>query len=89
MLILKSQAMIPLELFSNRIAVCAALTMMLAEASLLLLSYYLPVWFQVVKNVSPIMSGIFYMPSVGSQMIGSVLTGILSTFPSSASSNSL
>ena len=68
----------PLELFGHRITICSALTMMLSQGSLLLLSYYLPVWFQVVKNVSPIKSGVFYMPSVGSQMIASVLTGILS-----------
>jgi hypothetical protein len=72
--------MIPLELFTSRIAVCAALTMMLVQGSLLL-SYYLPVWFQVVKNASPIMSGVYYMPSVGTQMISSVLTGTLSTTP--------
>jgi hypothetical protein len=71
--------MIPLQLFTHSITICSALTMMLAQGSLLLVSYYLPVWFQAVKNVSPIMSGIFYIPSVGTQMIGSVLTGILST----------
>jgi len=70
--------MIPIELFSHLITVCSALTMMFTQGSLLLISYYLPVWFQVIKDVSPIMSGVFYMPSVGSQMIGSVLTGILS-----------
>jgi hypothetical protein len=73
--------MIPLELFSHRITICSAITMWLAQGSLLLVSYYLPIWFQVVKNVSPIMSGAFYMPSVGTQMIGSVLAGILSTRP--------
>ena len=77
----KNQAMIPLEHFSHRITICSAVTMLLAQGSLLLVSYYLPVWFQVVKDVSPIMSGVFYMPSVGTQMIGSVLTGILSTRP--------
>jgi hypothetical protein len=77
----KHQAMIPLELFTHRITVCSALTMMLAQGPLLLVSYYLPVWFQVVKNVSPIMSGVSYMPSVGTQMISSVLTGILSILP--------
>ncbi|KAE9380142.1 MFS general substrate transporter [Stipitochalara longipes BDJ] len=72
-------AMIPLELFSHRITICASLTMLLAQGPLLLISYYLPVWFQVVKNVSPIMSGVFYMPSVGTQMIASVLTGTLTS----------
>jgi hypothetical protein len=71
--------MIPLELFSHRITICSAITVLMAQGSLLLVSYYLPVWFQVVKNVSPIMSGVFYMPTVGTQMIGSVLTGIIST----------
>ncbi|KAH8800024.1 major facilitator superfamily domain-containing protein [Hyaloscypha sp. PMI_1271] len=72
-------AMIPLELFTHRITVCSALTMMLAQGPLLVVSYYLPVWFQVVKNVSPITSGVFYIPSVGTQMISSVLTGILTS----------
>jgi hypothetical protein len=63
--------------------------MMLTQASLLLLSFYLPVWFQVVKNASPIMSGVYFMPYVGMQMISSILTGILSDFPFPSPSNSV
>jgi MFS family permease len=71
-------AMIPLSVVRNRYVAFATITTIVSQGSLLLITYYLPVWFQVVKNVSPIMGGVDYLPSVFSQVFASVLTGALS-----------
>lgn len=44
----------------------------------MVVTYYIPLWFQVVKDASPTMGGVYYLPSVGSQVIGSIMTGALS-----------
>jgi hypothetical protein len=74
-------AMMPLGMLRKRVIYSAAITTTLSQGSLLVITYYLPVWFQVVKYASPTMGGIYYLPSVGF-MVGSMLTGDLSTFPS-------
>lgn len=71
-------AMIPFYLLKNRVVVCACITMTLSQGSLMVVTYYIPLWFQVVKNASPTMGGVYYLPSVGSQVIGSIMTGALS-----------
>ncbi|KAG4437721.1 hypothetical protein IFR05_006804 [Cadophora sp. M221] len=72
-------AMIPFYLLKNRIVVCACVTMTLSQGSLMVVTYYIPLWFQVVKNASPTMGGVYYLPSVGSQVIGSIMTGALTS----------
>jgi MFS family permease len=71
-------AMISISVVRNRYVVFATITTIVSQGSLLLLTYYLPIWFQVVKNASPIMGGVDYLPSVFSQVCASVLTGALS-----------
>ena len=71
-------AMIPFFLLKNRVVICACLTMTLSQGSLMVVTYYIPLWFQVVKDASPTMGGVYYLPSVGSQVIGSIMTGALS-----------
>ena len=76
-------AMIPFFLLKNRVVICACLTMTLSQGSLMVVTYYIPLWFQVVKDASPTMGGVYYLPSVGSQVVGSIMTGALSKyFPS-------
>ncbi|KAJ9272326.1 hypothetical protein DTO212C5_1511 [Paecilomyces variotii] len=53
---------------------CGAFAMLLMGA-VLLLSYYLPIWFQVVKNASPTMSGVMILPTAIAQILGAVLAG--------------
>ncbi|KAG4418453.1 hypothetical protein IFR04_008438 [Cadophora malorum] len=72
-------AMIPFFLLKNRVVICACLTMTLSQGSLMVVTYYIPLWFQVVKDASPTMGGVYYLPSVGSQVIGSIMTGALTS----------
>ena len=39
--------------------------------------YYLPEWFQIVKGASSIRSGIMLLPSVSTQIFGSIISGVL------------
>ncbi|KAH7336165.1 putative MFS multidrug transporter [Rhexocercosporidium sp. MPI-PUGE-AT-0058] len=72
-------AMIPFYLLKNRVVVCACTTVILSQGSMMVVTYYVPIWFQVVKNASPSMGGVYYLPSVGSQVVGSILTGALTS----------
>lgn len=73
-----SNAMIPLAMLRKPVIIFSTLTMVMSQGSLLVITYYLPVWFQAVKGASPTMGGVYFLPSVGSQIIGSVITGKLS-----------
>jgi len=72
-------AMMPLGMLRKRIIYSAVIAATLSQESLLVITYYLPVWFQVVKDASPTMGGIYYLPSVGSMVVGSMITVALST----------
>lgn len=72
--------MIPIHLLKNVVVVCSAITTCFSQGSLLLITYYLPVWFQVVLGADPVMGGVDYLPSVGAQVVGSIFTGALSKF---------
>lgn len=70
-------AMIPLSLFRIRIVVCSCLTQFFMAANLLTTSYYMAVYFQAVRGVAPMLSGVYLLPSILSQMFGAVLSGAL------------
>lgn len=70
--------MIPVYLLKMRVVVCACGTMSMSQGSLMVITYYVPLWFQVVKDASPTMGGVYYLPSVGSMVLGSMITGALS-----------
>ncbi|CAG8954324.1 hypothetical protein HYFRA_00005947 [Hymenoscyphus fraxineus] len=72
-------AMIPLPVLKQKVVIFAATTMTLSQGSLLVITFYLPIWFQVVKQASPTMGGVYYLPSVGSQVVGSFIAGALTT----------
>ncbi|KAL2215155.1 putative MFS multidrug transporter [Thermoascus aurantiacus ATCC 26904] len=40
-------------------------------------TYYLPIYFQAVKGVSPMLSGVYLLPSILSQLIAAVISGVL------------
>lgn len=69
--------MLPLSLFRNSVISCAVMANILSSGAFFSVAYYLPVWFQVVENVSPVTSGVYSLPSVISQVIGSVASGFL------------
>ena len=70
-------AMIPLAMLSQRVVYCACLTAGFHMGALQVITYYLPEWFQIVQGVSPTISGVFMLPSIGFQVMFSLITGFL------------
>jgi hypothetical protein len=71
------KAMIPPRLAKHKLVLFGGLLLFLQVGTLLLLSYYLPLWFQVVKDDSPILSGVDILPSALSQAIAGIVAGKL------------
>lgn len=72
-----SAAMIPLAMLRKRVIYSSCLTMFFQMAILIVTTYYLAIWFQVVKGATPTLSGVYLLPSTFSQMLFAVLSGIL------------
>lgn len=70
-------AMIPLSMVKKRIVWCSCLVIGFFFGSLLVFSYYLPIYFQAVKGVSPSRSGVYVLPGILSQMLMAVTSGFL------------
>ncbi|OCT49936.1 MFS multidrug transporter [Cladophialophora carrionii] len=71
------KAMIPPSIARKPLVMFGGFTSFLQVGALLLLSYYLPLWFQVVKDDSPLMSGVMVLPTAISQAIAGITAGKL------------
>ncbi|KAI1324143.1 MFS general substrate transporter [Xylariaceae sp. FL0255] len=69
-------ATVPARIICKRSIIFATLFMFSLAGSFLLVVYYLPIWFQVVKGASPAQSGVYTIPFVLSMVIGSTLSGV-------------
>ena len=68
-------AMIPFSMMRKRIVWCSCLVNFFFMGGMLSMSFYLPIYFQAVKGVSPTMSGVYLLPSILSQMLLAGLSG--------------
>ena len=66
----QDDASIPPAVFAQRSVFCGAIVACLAMGGLQLVTYYLPIWFQVIKDSTPTKSGIMYFPSVSAGLLG-------------------
>ena len=71
-------AMIPLPVIRQRVVWTACLTMAFLFTSVFVTSYYLPIYFQSVKNASPFTSGVNMLPGIVSQLAFAIISGIMS-----------
>ncbi|KAL2059767.1 hypothetical protein VTL71DRAFT_10151 [Oculimacula yallundae] len=69
-------AMIPLEMVRRRIVWSAAFSTFFLFGSLLSQSYYLSIYFQSVRGISPSLSGVYALPGILSQVIFAGVSGI-------------
>ncbi|KAJ5895355.1 hypothetical protein N7495_007046 [Penicillium taxi] len=76
----QENATIPLRLIKTRSIWGTALFAFCIAGAFFVFSYYLPIWFQVVKGASAIKSGLMNLPLILSSVITSVLTGLLVTY---------
>ena len=70
-------AMIPFSMVRRRTVWCSCLVMSLFMASMITTSYYIPIYFQAVRNKSPTMSGVYILPAILSQVIFATISGVL------------
>ncbi|KAL8861950.1 MAG: hypothetical protein Q9178_001820 [Gyalolechia marmorata] len=69
------EAMIPLSLIGRRVIWSSCLNYCFFAGWLLSSTYYLPIYFQAVRNATPTMSGVNLLPAVIGNMLFAGLTG--------------
>jgi hypothetical protein len=79
------KAMIPLSMVAKRNVWSSCLVMMSIFAITLCTTYYLPVYFQAIQGKSPMLSGVYILPSILSQLAVAVTSGALSKYSPSLS----
>jgi hypothetical protein len=74
------EAMVPFSMLRKRVVWSSCLVAGFFSGCMFTSSYYLPIYFQAVKGVSPVLSGVYVLPSILSQMIMAVVSGVLGEF---------
>ena len=74
---MKEQAMIPIVLLRGRSTMLSLAFAFVFMGSFVIPVYFLPEWFQIVQAASPMRSGVMLLPSVCTQVLGSLASGIL------------
>jgi hypothetical protein len=80
-------AMIPLSMVSKRVVWSSCLVMIFVMAVTACMSFYLPIYFQAVRGESPIMSGVYFLPTIVSGTLMSVISGALGKYNSTSPSS--
>ena len=75
------EASIPPRIMGQRSVYSAAAIVFFGLGSVQIIAYYLPIWFQVIKGVSPVQSGIRFLATVLGNLVGSILFGGLGESP--------
>lgn len=70
-------ATIPPRIFCQRSILAGFWATICVGASMMIMVYYLPIWFQAIENVSAVDSGIRLLPLVLSMVVASITTGAL------------
>ena len=74
-----SQALVPLQIVSQRTVAASFMSSFFGSSVLFIHCYYLPYWFQAIRNDSPIRSGLHLLPYMATNFIFTVIAGILVT----------
>ncbi|KAJ5730746.1 major facilitator superfamily domain-containing protein [Penicillium malachiteum] len=70
-------ATIPAKTIGRRSILSASLFVFLSSSAMMIMIYYVPIWFQTVKLVNPVKSGIYTLPLVLSLVVASISGGLL------------
>ncbi|OCK76093.1 efflux pump [Lepidopterella palustris CBS 459.81] len=70
-------AMIPYSMVRKRVIWSSSSVAFFFFGALLIFSYYLPIYFQAVKGVSPALSGVYLLPGILSQILMVLVSGAL------------
>jgi len=75
------RAMIPLSMVRKREVWTSMLAgMFIMGGTVIVYSFYLPIYFQAVKGVSPFTSGLYVLPNILTSTVSSVVSGVLGQF---------
>lgn len=69
--------MIPFSMVRQRIVWSSCLTMLFLMSSTMITSYYLPIYFQAVRNATPTLSGVYNLPAIISSILAAIISGVL------------
>ncbi|KAH8705959.1 major facilitator superfamily domain-containing protein [Talaromyces proteolyticus] len=78
-ILMPDQAIVPPYIFTQRSIAGGFWVSCCVGAHQTLLIYFLPIWFQAVKSDSAVESGIHLLPVVISLVVGSILSGVLTS----------
>ena len=74
-----SRALLPLSLISQRTVAASFLMSFFLSGTIFIHNYFLPFWFQVIQDNTPIQSGVHVIPYVASSFLASMIAGIAVT----------
>lgn len=69
--------MIPLSIISKRVVWSSCLNYGFLTGSMLIVTYYLPIYFQAVRNATPALSGVYLLPMIITMILSVIATGAL------------
>lgn len=75
-------AMVPFSMLRMRILWSVSSMMFFFFGVFFIANYYLPIYFQTVRNKSPISSGVYMLPIVAFQVLLAIGSGLAGVFPS-------
>ncbi|KAL6858331.1 hypothetical protein ACO1O0_005792 [Amphichorda felina] len=70
-------AMVPFAMIKNRVIMSAALTMFFSLSSILVADFYIAIYFQAIRDDSPLMSGVHMLPITLGMVLFTMLSGVL------------
>lgn len=73
-------ALLPFSMIIKRVVWSAMATMSFLFSTIFLSAYFLPIYFQAIKGATPFLSGVYLLPSLVSQLIFAVISGLLGKF---------
>lgn len=71
-------AIIPFSMLTNRIVWSSTIQYITLFSTIFVGTQYFPIYFQAVKGVGPVLSGVYLLPSILSQIVFILLAGSLS-----------
>lgn len=77
----QDEASIPPRIMGQRNVYSAAGMVFFGLGAVQLQAYYLPVWFQVIEDATPVQSGIRFLPTVLGNFFMAIVSGGLGEFP--------
>ena len=74
-------AMIPFSIVRRTVVWCSCMVTFMFMGSMIITSYYMPIYFQAVRDATPTMSGVYILPAILGQILFATVSGLFGTSP--------